>query len=75
METTRPLDSLNNSRGKRAIVELKNGMKYVGKLEAFDIHVNIVIKDCEEIENDQVKRKLGTIFIRGDTITLIAPQE
>jgi len=62
METTRPLDSLNNSRGKRAIVELKNGMKYVGKLEAFDIHVNIVIKDCEEIENDQVKRKLGGIF-------------
>lgn len=75
MESTRPLDALNASRGKRAIIELKNGMKYVGKLEAFDIHVNVVIKDCEEIENDQVKRKLGTIFIRGDTIVLIAPQE
>ena len=75
MEITRPLDSLNKSKDKRAIVELKNGKKYAGKLEAFDIHVNIVLKDCEEIENEEVKRKLGTIFIRGDTIVLIAPQE
>jgi len=72
MEQDRPLDALNNSRNKRIIVELKNGKQFTGKLKAFDIHINTVLDDTEELENNQVKRKLGTAFIRGDTIVLIA---
>ncbi len=72
MEQDRPLDALNNSRNKRIIVELKNGKQFAGKLKAFDIHINTVLDDTDEIENNQVKRKLGTAFIRGDTIVLIA---
>lgn len=71
---SRPLDALNKSRNKRVIVELKNGRQYVGILRAFDIHINIVLDEAEERVDNEVKRKLGTVFIRGDTITIISPQ-
>ena len=70
----RPLDALNNARGKRVIVELKNGRQYIGTLNAFDIHINTVLSDAEERADGETKRKLGILFIRGDTITIISPQ-
>jgi len=73
-EPSRPLDALNNARDKRVIVELKNDRTYVGKLKSFDIHVNVVLEDAEEHVDGEVKRKLGVIFIRGDTITIISPE-
>ena len=73
-EPSRPLDALNNARNKRVIVELKNNSQYVGKLISFDIHVNVVLEDAEEHVDGKVKRKLGVIFIRGDTITIISPE-
>jgi len=74
MESVRPLDALNNARNKRVIVELKNGKQLVGNLKAFDIHINLSLEDAEERENGEVKRKLGNIFIRGDTIILISAE-
>ena len=74
METSRPLDALNNSRNKRVIIELKNGKQFIGNLKSFDIHINIVLSDAEERENGELKRKLGMVFLRGDTIILISPQ-
>ena len=74
MEPSRPLDTLNASRHKSVIVELKNGKQLVGKLKAFDIHINVVLDEAEERENGQTSRKLGNIFIRGDTIILICAQ-
>lgn len=72
-ESSRPLDTLNAARGKTVMVELKNGFRYVGKLRAFDIHINVVLENAEEYQNGEVKRKLGTVFIRGDTITVLSP--
>lgn len=74
MEQSRPLDALNKARDSRVIVELKNNKQYVGKLKAFDIHINVVLEDAEERANGEIKRKLGVIFIRGDTITVISPE-
>ncbi|MBS3131369.1 small nuclear ribonucleoprotein [Candidatus Woesearchaeota archaeon] len=74
MEQSRPLDALNKARNKRVMVELKNNRQYVGKLIAFDIHINVVLEDAEEREAGEMKRKLGSIFIRGDTITVISPE-
>ena len=91
-EQSRPLDALNRARDKRVIVELKNNKQYIGKLKAFDIHINVVLEDAEEHVEEIVekevdgrrvyiktgnmtqKRKLGIIFIRADTITVISPQ-
>jgi small nuclear ribonucleoprotein len=73
MDAARPLDALNNARDKRVIVELKNNRQYIGNLKAFDIHINVVLENAEEMVDGEVKRKLGVIFIRGDTITIISP--
>ncbi|MBI2141000.1 small nuclear ribonucleoprotein [Candidatus Woesearchaeota archaeon] len=70
----RPLDALNNARNKRVIVELKNNKQYTGKLKAFDIHVNVVLEDAEERSNGEVVRKLGVVFLRGDTIVMISAE-
>ena len=70
----RPLDALNEAKNKRVLVLLKNGKEYTGKLKSFDIHVNLVLEEAEELENGEVKKKIGTLFIRGDTITTISPQ-
>ncbi len=73
MEQQRPLDALNKARNKRVIVELKNGKQFVGNLTAFDIHINVVLDDAEERVDGEMKRKLGDLFIRGDTIIFISP--
>ena len=72
MEQARPLDALNRARDKRVILELKNNKQYIGKLKSFDIHVNVVLEDVEERMNGEVTRKLGVVFVRGDTITIIS---
>ena len=74
METQRPLDALNRAKDKRVIVELKNNKQMRGILEAFDIHINTVLNQAEEWIDGELKRKLDTVFIRGDTIVIISPQ-
>ena len=74
MDPTRPLDFLNESRNKRVIVELKNQKQYMGKLVSFDIHINIVLEDAGEHIDGNLSRKLGRVFIRGDTIILISAE-
>jgi small nuclear ribonucleoprotein len=75
MEASRPLDALNKARDKRVIVELKNNKQYIGFLKAFDIHINVVLEEAEEVFEGEVKRKLGEVFLRGDTITVISLQK
>jgi small nuclear ribonucleoprotein len=75
MDASRPLDALNNARNKRVIVELKNNKQVIGLLRSFDIHINVVLEDAEERHDGELKRKLGTVFLRGDTIILISPAQ
>jgi len=72
MDQARPLDALNRARDKRVIIDLKNGKQFVGTLKAFDIHINTVLEEAEERVDGEAKRKLGTVFIRGDTIVSIS---
>jgi len=71
---TRPLDGLNEAKGKRVVVDLKNKKQVIGKLITFDVHPNIVMDDAEEHEGGEIKRKLGRVFIRGDMIVTIMLQ-
>ena len=70
-EIEKPFDALNQAKGKRVMVELKNGRKFAGVLKAFDIHINMVLEDVEEIEGEGVKRTFKRVFIRGDTILYV----
>ncbi len=75
MDATRPLDALNAARNKRVLVELKNQRRYIGTLKAFDIHINTVLENAEEYVDGELTRKLGSLFIRGDTIIIVSPSE
>lgn len=69
----RPLDLLNQSKGKEVLVQLKGEKQYVGKLLAFDMHINVVLDNAKEIENGELKKNIGLTFLRGDTIIFISP--
>lgn len=67
--------------GKKKVIKKEDGsvetvdqrVELVGSLNAFDIHINVVLDDAEEMIDGQTARKIGTVFIRGDTIVLISP--
>ena len=69
----RPLDLLNNSKEKEVLVHLKGDKQFVGTLLAFDIHINLVLDNTKEMQNNEIKRNLGLTFLRGDTIIFISP--
>ena len=69
----RPLDLLNNSKGKEILVQLKNDKQFSGTLLAFDIHINVVLDNAKEMHEGEVRRNVGLTFLRGDTIIFISP--
>ncbi len=69
----RPLDMLNSSRGKEILLQLKNEKQIVGTLLAFDIHINVVLDNARELENNELKRSIGLTFVRGGDIIFISP--
>jgi small nuclear ribonucleoprotein len=70
---TKPFDLLTTALGKNVLVKLKNGMEVRGTLEAYDPHLNLSLKDAEELEAGEVKKKLGSLLLRGDTVVYISP--
>lgn len=69
----RPLDLLNNSKGKEVLVHTKGDKQFVGTLLAFDIHINLVLDNTKEMQNNELRRSIGLTFLRGDTIIFISP--
>jgi small nuclear ribonucleoprotein len=69
----RPLDLLNQSKGKEVLVQLKGNQQFVGTLIAFDMHINVVLDNAKEVVDGSVKKNIGLTFLRGDTIIFISP--
>lgn len=61
----RPLDFLNQKKGEQILIMLNNGKEVMGKLLAFDIHINIVLMEMPKNGKEKMK------FIRGDNINSI----
>jgi small nuclear ribonucleoprotein len=73
MAGVKPLSILNNCLKKRVIVELRFKRGYCGILDGFDPHLNLVLKNVEEYEENEIKRKLNTAIVRGDNVVYISP--
>lgn len=54
------------------LVKLKGGRMLKGILEAYDNHLNVLLRQAEEIEGDRI-RQLGTVLVRGDNVIVISP--
>ncbi len=72
MTNQRPFDTLNESIGNGVIIRLKDGQEVHGTLKAFDVHMNIVLENAEEVTNESTK-KFGTLIVRGDNIIFVSP--
>jgi len=66
-------DILEKSRGKTILVSLKNQGRISGRLEGFDEHLNLVLKDAEYLIDASDLKKLGSIILRGDNIVTVSP--
>ncbi len=69
----KPLTVLNQSINRPVIVELKANREYRGVLDGYDPHMNLVLKNVEELVNHEVVRKLDLTIVRGDNVIYISP--
>jgi small nuclear ribonucleoprotein len=68
----RPLDILNNALNTPVIVRLKGAREFRGNLQGYDVHMNLVLEEAEELREGET-RKLGTVIIRGDNVVYVSP--
>ena len=73
VNTSRPLDVLGRALNSQVLIKLKGGREFRGVLESFDMHMNLVLNDAEELESGESSRRLGVVLIRGDNIVYISP--
>ncbi|MCK5626132.1 RNA-binding protein [Candidatus Bathyarchaeota archaeon] len=64
---------LEESLGKTVLIKLRGNRKLRGKLEGFDLHMNLVLENAEDISKPDDTIKLGRIIVRGDNVILISP--
>ena len=73
MEPQRPFDILARSLGSQVLVNLKGGRELRGKLVGFDVHVNLVLEEAEELKGSEATKRYGTLIVRGDSVIFISP--
>lgn len=73
MGEKRPFDVLNQALNNSVLVRLKGSVELRGTFVAYDVHMNVVLEDAEELDQGNAKRKLGTLFLRGDSVVFISP--
>ncbi len=69
----KPLDILKQAIGKNVIVVLKGKREYRGVLDGYDSHMNLVLKNAEELVSGESVGRTATIIVRGDNVIYISP--
>lgn len=70
----KPLKILHSSLNNRVMVELRSGRGYHGTLDGYDVpHMNLVLKNVDEIVNGESITKYNTVIVRGDNIIYVSP--
>jgi small nuclear ribonucleoprotein len=71
-----PLKSLRAGVAKNALVKVKNGSMYLGRLVMVDSTMNVVLSDCKEVtwgrDSLETVADYGTVLIRGSQVIYIA---
>jgi small nuclear ribonucleoprotein len=71
-----PLKSLRAGIAKNALVKVKNGSMYLGRLVMVDSTMNVVLSDCKEVtwgrDSLETVADYGTVLIRGSQVIYIA---
>lgn len=73
MPQERPFDLLNRVLGQQVLIRLKGSTNIRGRIVSFDAHMNVVIENAEEIEDGELKAKIGTMLLRGGNIIFVSP--
>jgi len=73
IENVKPLNILNSSMNQRVIVELRSSREYRGTLDGYDPHMNLVLRNVEELQEGKLLRKLNIAIVRGDNVIYISP--
>ena len=61
----------NKARIQVWLYEMKD-LRIEGRIVGFDEYMNLVLADAEEINlKKKTRKKLNTIMLKGDTVTLI----
>ena len=70
----KPLKILHACLNNRVMVELRSGRGYHGILDGYDVpHMNLVLKNAEEMIKGESISKHNTIIVRGDNIIYVSP--
>lgn len=70
----KPLKILHGSLNKRVMVEIRGGRAYQGMLNGYDVpHMNLVLKQAEEMHNGEKVEDHSTVIVRGDNIIYVSP--
>jgi len=55
------------------LLVLKGGKNIRGLLKNYDMYLNVVLENAEEVKSDGRTRELGTIIVRGDNVIIVSP--
>ena len=55
---------------KRLDIKLNANRRIVGVLRGYDQFMNLVLEDCNEVNQIEEKNSVGTVMIRGNSIVL-----
>jgi small nuclear ribonucleoprotein len=69
----KPLEVLHGALESPVIVGLKGGREYRGTLKGYDMHMNVVLQNADELKDGDAVRRLGLVIIRGDSVVFISP--
>ncbi len=68
------MDMLDQSLDQVVLIKLRGGREFRGILRGYDIHMNLILDEAEEIAKDN-PLSLETAIIRGDNVVFISPSE
>ncbi len=72
-QQVKPLHVLHQSLNKPVLVAMKGDREYRGVLDGYDQHLNLVMKNVEEIIGGESKGVHNVMIIRGDNVIYISP--